>query len=881
MSVPVVLPDEAIPLHYDLDMIVNLDACEFTCDMSVDYDVQRETDSIHMHMREICIWSCKFVTSTSEELEAVTITENTKLRTVKFTFDKTLPIGLGGKLVINYKGILNNAMAGFYISNYTDAEGQKKKLASTQFEALDARRAFPCVDEPAMKATFTLSLTIPKVLTALSNMPESLSTYLSNGMKKVTFQKSPKMSTYLLAWAVGEVDCIRSQSKNGVSIGVYAPPGRAEQGRFALDVAVRSLDFYDEFFGVPYPLPKLDMICITEFAMGAMENWGLVTYREVDLMIDEKTASSQQIQRVATVVAHELAHQWFGNLVTMKWWDDLWLNEGFASYMENFCVNALFPDWKMWDQYSTGSMAVALRMDALRSSHPIQVPINHAEEVEQVFDAISYCKGSTAVRMAACILGPAAFQKGLGNYMQQHAYGNTVTQDLWSAWSAVSDHNMNEIMNSWTSQMGYPYIKVTQDEWTDKSITFVAEQFWFLSDGSELQGDEKKKLWTIPLLFLTKDKKSQQAVLLSAKKQKFSLPVSGNKNNFLKINAGQEALVRVSYSPAMLDRLCTAISDQKLGTVDRAAVLLDAYELARAGYDTSFESVVAILKSFKNELSHSVWKAINIVLKGLNSIIQEIGSDTYVTFKAFAATLVKEALDAVGWDASPGDGHSTKLLRTIIIDLLYDFCSSESDVIAEAIRRFEGHHDEPSLLPSDIRETVFKIVLRNGGKTEYDQVMTLFNSYDNNADKKIALMAFGSTGDKAMKTATLDWCVKSGQVKLQDFFYGIAGVTNSSREGAIMAWDYYKNNFEFFQEKLKKAIPALSEAAISYSFRFVTADKADELEEFFKKNPVEAASRGILKMVEGTRNSSKMLEKVKHSKLKDASFWALSAIKTH
>ena len=267
-------------------------------------------------------------------------------------------------------------------------------MASTQFESLDARRAFPCWDEPARKAIFGVTLTVPKHMDAFSNMPELSNKTLAGGTKKeIAFLDSPIMSTYLLAFVIGEFDYVQAQTGHGVLIRVYTPPGKSDSGAFALDCATKSLDAYNDFFGIPYPLPKLDMVAIPEFAAGAMENWGLVTYREVDLLIDPTKASSNQKQRVCTVVTHELAHQWFGNLVTMTWWDDLWLNEGFASWAENWAADVLFPHWAMWDQFTTGHLSAALRLDSLKSSHPIQVPIHHAEEVEEVFDAISYCKG--------------------------------------------------------------------------------------------------------------------------------------------------------------------------------------------------------------------------------------------------------------------------------------------------------------------------------------------------------------------------------------------------------------------------------------------------------------------------------------------------------
>jgi aminopeptidase N len=381
----VLLPSSVSPVHYDLEITPDLERLEFSGNVSINVQVSADTRSVTLHSKEIQVLSAAFTSKSSPttKLALEEIAYNLTLKTVRLGFDGALPMG-EGVLSIEFRGILNGDMAGFYKSGYADVDGKRLTMASTQFEALDARRAFPCWDEPAAKATFSLTLIVDSELTAISNMPELRSMYLPNNKKRVEFDVSPKMSTYLLAWAVGKFDYIQGKTTHGVTVRIFTPPGRAEEGRFALDVGIKSLDFYDDYFQVPYPLPKLDMLCCTEFAMGAMENWGLVTYREVDLMIDEAKASSQQKQRVAIVVAHELGHQWFGNLVTMAWWDDLWLNEGFASYSEHLTVDALFPSWNIWEQFTTDAMGAALRLDALRTSHPIQVPIGHAEEVEQV-----------------------------------------------------------------------------------------------------------------------------------------------------------------------------------------------------------------------------------------------------------------------------------------------------------------------------------------------------------------------------------------------------------------------------------------------------------------------------------------------------------------
>eukprot|EP00439_Symbiodinium_sp_Y106_P055841 s1401_g7.t2 len=352
---------------------------------------------------------------------------------------------------------------------------------------------------------------------------------------------------------------------------------------------------YDDYFGLPYPLPKLDMIAIPEFAAGAMENWGLVTYREVDLLIGEG-ASRNQMQRVCIVVTHELAHQWFGNLVTMMWWDDLWLNEGFASWSEHYMADQIFPDFAMWDQFTSDTQAAAMRLDSLRSSHPIQVPIHAAEEVEEVFDAISYCKGASVIKMAHAYLGAEAFQKGLQKYMQKHKYSNTETNDLWAAWSEASGQPVNSLMASWTEQMGFPLVTVKSFTGSEMEL----EQTWFLADGSEVKPEEEK-VWKIPLILSYGGQKTKPT-LMEGKTQKIATPAA----DYVVINAGF-----LEYTPEMYAKLGASIG--KLDVSDRAGLVLDSFALAKAG-KLGADSVFRLIASFKQEKSYIVWDAISQVL---------------------------------------------------------------------------------------------------------------------------------------------------------------------------------------------------------------------------------------------------------------------------
>ena len=869
----VLLPQAVLPSHYSLVLTPDLTALVFTCDEDITVTVSESVDEVSLHAKEINITEVSIVnkeTSVSQKMSGISY--DFKLNTVTIKFPEKLAIG-ASVLSIKYRGILNGDMAGFYKSTYADADGNKKIMASTQFEALDARRAFPCWDEPAVKATFSVTFIVDAHLTVLSNMPEITCLRLPCNKKRVEFDISPKMSTYLLAWAVGEFDMVQAVTKNNVTIRIFSPPGRAEQGRFALDCGVRSLDFYDDFFKVPYPLPKLDMICITEFAMGAMENWGLVTYRETALMIDETKASSQAKQRVAIVVAHELAHQWFGNLVTMSWWDGLWLNEGFAAWMEHFCIDALYPDYKIWEQYSTDGFSAAQRLDSLRTSHPIIVPIKHAEEVEQVFDAISYCKGSTVVNMVAAIIGKEKFQEGLQVYMKRHAYGNTETNDLWGAWSEVSGVNISELMHSWTTNMGYPAVTVESEKWSANSVEITLRQKWFLADGSVTdQDDGAAPVWSIPLLFASSTEVSDKAVIMNKKVQSFTIPLSGKADDWIKINAGQKALIRVSHTEEMTKRLRPAIQSKTVGPVDRAALLLDAYALAKAGL-APIENVVDLLRAFTDEDSSIVWTAISGITNALYLLLEEIGGSVFESYVAIAKKMVITALDKIGWDAKPTDGHTEKLMRATVIGLLDTFAWNDVAVVKEARRRFDLHWEDSSILPGEYKTTVYKIVLMNGGMDEYEKILKTFYATEDNAERKYAVGSLGAAKQIDLKKRTLDWAVKSGDVKLQDFFYPIGSVSGSSA-GCAMAWNYYKENFFLIKEMLSKASPSLMDATIVNSInRFCTLDRADDIEAFFIANPLPSSARRISQSIEQIKSNDALLKIIKKSKLNTTIFW--------
>uniref|UniRef100_A0A7S4NEL5 Aminopeptidase n=1 Tax=Odontella aurita TaxID=265563 RepID=A0A7S4NEL5_9STRA len=891
----VLLPSTIVPSRYDLKLTPNLETFNFigevTVRLNTTSDLGEECNEITMHAKELGFMSANYVVEDGDgtKHEAEEIIVNTKKTTVTFRFPSPLPPSSTLSLHIHYTGVHNNQMAGFYRSSYTDIHGKSKIMVSTQFEALDARRCFPCWDEPARKASFGVTLIVDKNLTAFSNMPESRVKTLEGGTKaEITYLDTPVMSTYLLAICVGEFDYVQTQTQNGVLVRVYTPPGKSASGTFALDCASKSLDLYDSFFGTRYPLPKLDMVAIPEFAMGAMENWGLVTYREVDILIDPTTASNSQKQRVTTVVTHELAHQWFGNLVTMEWWDDLWLNEGFASWAENWCLNEIHPEYLMWDQFVVDHFSAALRLDALRSSHPIQVPIRHAEEVEQVFDAISYCKGGSVVRMIKGVLGFDAFQKGLSAYMKQHAYGNTETFHLWNAWEESSGMPVGEWMKSWTEQMGFPLVKVVSEKWEDDKVTLVLEQSWFLADGSELSEEEKEKKWTIPVLTCTAEGTQEDMVFMREKTATVTVPLTST-DGWVKINAGQVVPMRVLPTPTMIQRISSAIQSKSLPSADRAGLVADAYALVKCGA-MSPEDLIKLLSSYGNEDEYIVWKSIADVLGGLDTILGDDES-MHANFTSFARGMVTNLASKVGWEAPPSsdesesssndnDGHLTVLLRGMMIGLLGTFAYDDPDVRSEALRRFRAFQENPNdvaSLPSDMRAAVFKIYLKsaaNGSTAEYDHVKSYYASASDNAERKHVLASLGHAPSDSLKRATMEWST-SGEIKVQDFFYAMGSVGRSSKRGREISWEYLKAQIERMEDMIGKGSPSLMDACVvSCAGAFCSREKADEIETFFKEHhPLPKSERKITQMVESMRANAKFLDILRESGLSKDEFW--------
>lgn len=588
-------------------------------------------------------------------------------------------------VVIGFSGKITDSMHGLYPCYFTH-EGTKKELLATQFESHHAREVFPCIDEPAAKATFDLTLTTEPSITVLGNMPIKSQKHEA-GQLVTTFETTPRMSTYLLAWVAGELHRKTATTKSGTEVNVWATPAQpAENLDFALDHAVRTIEFFNDYFGVPYPLPKSDHVALPDFTAGAMENWGLVTYREIALLAHPTISSISSRQYVALVIAHELSHQWFGNLVTMKWWNNLWLNESFASLMEYIALDALHPEWNSWLDFSTHESIVALRRDSIDGVQPVQTDVHHPDEISTLFDsAIVYAKGARLLRMLQQYIGERAFRAGLQSYFKKFAYQNTEGNDLWHEFHKASGKDIAAFMNQWISQPGYPVVKVTKHH---NTLSLSQERFFIGSHQAS------HTIWPIPL--------GASARLPELLEEKTSTQNLAN-DSPVRLNISDSAHFITQYDPALLEQLVRAIPSTS--PLDRLQLLHEQILLARAGA-TSSASLIPLLMALKNETSEAVWDMMALTISELKKFVEtDKTSDTKL--RQLAASLARQQYTQLGWQPQSGESETEAKLRATIIGLmLYGEDQQAIKTAQDLYARAPLEQLDPELRPLIIGATV-------------------------------------------------------------------------------------------------------------------------------------------------------------------------------
>ncbi len=852
------LPATVRPIKYEVTLSPDLVACTFTGEETIDIEVRQSTAQIVLNAAELEIHEASLLRN-GQQLPAERIDLDAEAETATLTFARPLPTGTM-QLALRFSGVLNDKLRGFYRSDYLLPDGTKRTMATTQFEAPDARRAFPCWDEPAYKAKFTIAVVIPAELTAISNMPIVSETPQPEGTKLVRFAESPIMSTYLLAIMVGEFECVEAQAE-GTLVRVWTTPGKKEQGRFALDVACRLLQFYHGYFGIPYPLPKLDLIAIPDFAAGAMENWGAITYREVALLVDPAHSSAATRQRVAIIVAHEIAHMWFGNLVTMQWWNDLWLNEGFASWIEYKAVDHLFPEWEMWTQFLFADIGPAMALDGLRNTHPIEAEIKHPDEINELFDAISYSKGAAIIRMLEQFLGEETFRQGLVHYLSRHQYGNARTEDLWASLEQVSGKPVKAIMDTWTKQPGYPFVEVREQRVGEDQTALTLTQRRFFYDYDPAHDPQDTSLWRIPVglkgagasqPFFTMLENRENTVLLSDKGK------SGDGASWITVNAGRTGFFRVNYSAEMWERFRPAVESRALPTADRLSLAADAFALTRAGLLPATQ-FLSFIRSYTQEREYPVWSDL---LGSLGWMANLLAEEPYeAQFKALARDLLRPIVAYIGWEPRPNESHLDTLLRGMVIQELGHY--GEEPVLQEARTRFGRYMEDPQAVRPDLRSAVLNLAAHAGDESTYAMLREADKRATLQEEKLRAQGALGYFQQRELLQRALELSL-SPEVRSQDTIRLVGAVAANPR-GRDLAWDFVKANWGEFDRRYGGGGFLIMRLIESVTSHFATADREREVAEFFQAHPVPSATRTVQQCLERIRINTRWLAQNRQS----------------
>ncbi|AMD22816.1 HHR047Wp [Eremothecium sinecaudum] len=833
------LPVNVTPLRYGLQVEPDFEKFTFNGVVEIDLKVNDKTvDTIELNTADIDIKEARI-----GKAVALSTEYNEEYQRTKFTFPEGTLSDDNATLNITFVGILNNNMAGFYRAKYTDkVTGETKYMATTQMEPTDARRAFPCFDEPSLKAEFDVTLISEPKYTHLSNM-DVKKEEICEGKKYTVFNTTPRMSTYLVAFIVAELRYVENNDFR-IPIRVYATPGNEHEGHFAAALSAKTLEFFEKSFGIKYPLPKLDNVAVHEFSAGAMENWGLVTYRVVDLLLDREKATLGRIQRVAEVVQHELAHQWFGNLVTMDWWEGLWLNEGFATWMSWYSCNEFEPEWKVWEQYVPDTLQSALSLDALRSSHPIEVPVKRADEINQIFDAISYSKGSSLLRMTSKWLGEDVFVKGVSNYLNEFKYGNAKTTDLWQALSKESGKDVKQVMDIWTKKVGFPVITVEEE---GGKLTF--KQNRFLSTG-DVKPEEDETIYPVFLSLKTNKGVDNSLVL-----DKRSMTIDLEDAEFFKVNAEQAGIYVTSYS----DERWTKLASQAphLSVEDRTGLVADVKTLASSGY-TSTTNLLNLVSSWKNDNSFVVWNQIINSLQFFKSAWLFEKEEVNVAINAFIRDLVARKAHELGHEFSSEDTFAEQRLK---VEMFGAACSAEDpETIAAALEMFEKYTaGDQHAIPVLIKPAVFNAAASKGGEENYNKLFNIYRNPHSNDEKLAALRSLGRFEDPELIKRTLCYLL-DGTVLNQDIYIPIQGL-RAHKPGILALWDWLQANWDDISERLPPSLSMLGSVVVLSTSGFTSAEHIEQIKSFFSTRSTKGFDQSLAQALDSITTKSHWVDR--------------------
>ena len=773
---PYRLPRHVFPTRYDLRLEPDLNTATFTGRATITLTVKQATQTILLNAADLTIASGVVEGSTGQRLTAVIELEDSMQRG-RLLFPESIPPG-EWQLHLSFQGKLNDQLRGFYRSTYTDKSGMSQTMAATQFEATDARRAFPCWDEPDFKAVFATTLAIDPRLTAVSNTSIA-SESIESGKKVVRFADSIKMSTYLVAFIVGQIEPTAAVFVGKTPLRLWTVPGKQPLTPFGHDIAAASLKFFEDYYGIPYPGDKLDLLAIPDFASGAMENLGAITFRETALLVDQRTGTHGELERVADVVAHENAHMWFGDLVTMSWWNGLWLNEAFATFMEMLAVDAWKPEWNRWDAFSV-SRAAAFSVDGLHSTRPIEYPVRAPKDADAMFDVLTYEKGASVLRMLEQHIGPAVFRDGVRDYLRTHAYGNADTKDLWVSLGKAAKQPVPELMDGWIFQPGYPL--VTAHMAGDAELVLSQQRFAYLP-----QNEPSEQRWQIPvqIRITAGDKTEHRRLLLTDRETRVALPRGAQQ---LLINEGGHGFYRVRYDSMLLQRLLDAGMD-RLAPAERFNLISDVWATTVSGL-MPLPEYLHLTGHFTQERDKNVWAVMLDSFSFLNRIIT-VGERS--ALEAFVRKLVVPAVHELGWAPRAGENDLLRQLRGELLGALGKL-GNDPAIQQQAVEHYQQYRKDPATVDPNIVPALVTILAHTGNEARYDEFSERYRRAATPQEERRYLFSLAAFRSPTLLVRTLARTI-NGEIRTQDAPFIVSAVLGSVY-GRELSWDFVKTTWD-------------------------------------------------------------------------------------
>ena len=777
---PYRLPRTAVPSRYDIRLEPDFTTLTFRGQESVALDVTETISEIVLNAIELAIDSASLENDRGDTIRATATMDDSAERC---RLALASPAARGRwRLRLAFRGTLNDKLRGFYRSVYKDPSGVSRTMAATQFEATDARRAFPCWDEPSFKAVFAVTLAIDPALTAVSNTA-IVSETSENGRKVVRFADTIVMSTYLVAFVVGELEATDAIPIGRTPLRVWCVPGKKHLAQFGQEIGAASLAFFEDYYGLPYPGDKLDLLAIPDFAAGAMENLGAITFRETALLVDETAASHAELERVADVVAHENAHMWFGDLVTMTWWNGIWLNEAFATFMEMLAVDAWKPEWQRWNTFGV-SRAAALSLDGLHSTRPIEFPVTSPRDADAMFDVLTYEKGAAVLRMLEQYLGAVVFREGVRGYLLAHRFANADTGDLWAALGRASQQPIPAVMDGWIFRPGYPVVTVSRDP--GGHLVLSQQRFNYLREPLPSATAEPEQPWQVPiqLRLYAGGRQSEERVLLSDREARLRVGAGAER---VVANAGGHGFYRVRYAPDLLDALLQRI--EALAPIERFNLVNDAWALAVAGL-MPLTAYLDLTARFRDERDRNVW---SVLLGSFNTLNRILEPSDRRRFEAFVRDRAAVAFEALGWTPRTGEDELTRQLRGDLVRAL-GVLGNDASVQARAVEVYRAYLADSGAVDPNVLPAVIAVLAHTGDAGRYEDFLRRFRSAGTPQEEQRYLYALAGFREAQLMRQTLERAV-NGEIRTQDAPFVVRSMLMSV-DARELAWDFVKQHWD-------------------------------------------------------------------------------------